>query len=65
MAASQTNPAINVQDAPQPTPLYAGRKAPHTLHVLIIGCGMGGLAAAHAVSVCDGKYVLRWADEPR
>ncbi len=33
------------------TTLYDGRKAPHQLHVLIVGCGMGGLAAAH----CLGK----------
>lgn len=30
--------------------LYNGRRASHQLHIIIVGCGIGGLAAAHCLS---------------
>ena len=43
--------AASAKGASTQTVLYNGRKAGHQLHVVIVGCGMGGLAAAH----CLGK----------
>ncbi|KAI0702382.1 FAD/NAD-P-binding domain-containing protein [Cerioporus squamosus] len=40
------------------TPLYDGRKTGHPLHILIIGCGMGGLAAAHCLGQAGHKITL-------
>lgn len=34
----------------QKVTLYNGRRAALTLNILIIGCGIGGLAAAHTLS---------------
>ncbi len=31
------------------TNLYNGRKASHSLHIVIVGCGLGGLAAAFSL----------------
>ncbi|EJD00658.1 FAD/NAD-binding domain-containing protein [Fomitiporia mediterranea MF3/22] len=30
--------------------IYGGRQSSHLLHILIIGCGLGGIAAAHTLS---------------
>ena len=38
--------------------LYNGRKASHQLHILTIGCGMGGLAAAHCLGKAGHKITL-------
>lgn len=34
----------------QPAEVFGGRKAPVAIHVLIVGCGLGGLAAAHCLA---------------
>ncbi|KAI0347313.1 FAD/NAD(P)-binding domain-containing protein [Trametopsis cervina] len=38
--------------------LYGGRRAALKLHILVIGCGLGGLAAAHCLAHAGHKITL-------
>ena len=38
--------------------LYDGRKASLQLHIIIIGCGLGGLAAAHCLAQAGHRITL-------
>ena len=40
------------------TTLYNGRAASHRLHILVVGCGMGGLAAAHCLGKAGHRITL-------
>ena len=45
----------NARGAHERTNLYNGRKAALQLHILIVGCGLGGLAAAHCLAKAGHK----------
>lgn len=38
--------------------LYHGRKAPLSLHIIIVGCGLGGLAAAHCLAQAGHRITV-------
>lgn len=39
-------------------PLHAGRVSSCPLHILVIGCGLGGLSAAHTLAAAHHKVTL-------
>lgn len=38
--------------------LYQGRKAPLSLNVVVVGCGLGGLAAAYCLNQAGHKVTI-------
>ena len=38
--------------------LYNGRKAPLPLHIIVVGCGLGGLAAAHCLAQAGHRITV-------
>ncbi|THG95500.1 hypothetical protein EW026_g6175 [Hermanssonia centrifuga] len=48
----------NAEGVAQNVTLYNGRKAALQLHVIIIGCGLGGLAAAHCLAQAGHRITL-------
>ncbi|KAK7687183.1 hypothetical protein QCA50_009687 [Cerrena zonata] len=50
--------AANARGISKSLHLYHGRKASLSLHVLVIGCGLGGLAAAHCLSQAGHRVTI-------
>ena len=42
----------------QTTTLYGGRTAKLSLHIVVVGCGLGGLAAAHALAKAGHRITI-------
>lgn len=50
--------AANAEGVAKKLNLYGGRKAPLSLNVVIVGCGIGGLAAAHSLTQAGHKVTM-------
>jgi salicylate hydroxylase len=49
---------ITRSQRPQKTGLYEGRKATLSLNIAIVGCGLGGLAAAYCLAQAGHKVTV-------
>ncbi|KAG9050167.1 hypothetical protein FS837_007281 [Tulasnella sp. UAMH 9824] len=50
--------AARAENVSQTTTLYGGRKASLPLHIAVVGCGLGGLAAAHALAKAGHRITI-------
>ncbi|KAG9012944.1 hypothetical protein FRB90_006426, partial [Tulasnella sp. 427] len=50
--------AARADNVSQTTTLYGGRTASHSLHIAVVGCGLGGLAAAHALAKAGHRITI-------
>ncbi|KAG8980865.1 hypothetical protein FRB94_002698 [Tulasnella sp. JGI-2019a] len=50
--------AARAEGVAKKTNLYNGRKAPLSLHIVVVGCGLGGLAAAHTLAKAGHKVTI-------
>ncbi|KAG8871749.1 hypothetical protein FRB97_008326 [Tulasnella sp. 331] len=67
MSSSTTRPkppmvaadgAARAEGAAKNTVLYNGRQALLSLHIVVVGCGLGGLAAAHTLAKAGHKVTI-------
>jgi len=56
MDAQQSKPTDSAHD--EPGHLYNGRRASLPLHIVIIGCGLGGLSAAYCLAQAGHKVTI-------
>ncbi|KIK82238.1 hypothetical protein PAXRUDRAFT_832326 [Paxillus rubicundulus Ve08.2h10] len=53
-----TNATPYGTDLKQPAKLFRGRRAPLALDIVVVGCGLGGLAAAHCLARAGHKVTI-------